>query len=810
MTMLRTRNGDRSDGRSIEDKARRDFTRRRFLQAALAAGSAAAVDPKFFFGADSAFAGPPLGPTDHILVLIEFDGGNDGLNTLIPYTNSSYYSLRGGLAIAANSVLPVGDGLGLNPNLPYLKARWDGGDVAIIRGVGHPDLDHSHFSCMAKIQSGTQGNAPTLTGWVGRYLDHAGLDGLGAISVADGGVPLLMRGNSAEVTGLPSWSGGLFGADRTQNSERITYESLSAISNGDGGKGYWGGQVGQNVRSALATAQLVNPIYAPAIDDDHRLQRDLILCSRIINLDLGARVLHVRLGGFDTHDEQPDDHATLLSEFNMALDAFFANLAPQFQSRVVLATFSEFGRRVRPNDSLGTDHGTASMALVIGSRVKGGFYGEQPSLTNLDSRGDLRYNVDYRSVFATLVGTWLRADDQQVFGQSFSKLDMFESGTACSPGLTDNIPAENAYNAIRPVRILDTRTGNGATKALLGPGGVIELVVAGRGTVPTTGIGAVVMNMTVADPTAASYLTVWPTGDARPEASNLNFVPGQAVPNLVLAKLGQGGKVSIYNFAGSTNVIADAMGWFPTTNSFQPLVPRRLLDTRTGVGAPVARVGANQTLKLSVLGRGGVPASGVDSVVINVTAAEPSAVSYVTVWPTGQTLPNSSNLNLTPGRVVPNLVISKLGNDGTISFYNYAGTTHLIADVVGWFPAASGFHSLTPLRILDTRVGIGVRGAVASRRSIDADGLCKGNVPSNAKAIVINVTAVEPTGGGYITVWPAGEARPDSSNLNFVPGQTVPNLVITKVGIEGMVSFYNEAGVSGATHVIADVMGWFE
>ena len=790
-----------------EDRKRREFSRRRFLQAALVTGSAATVDPKFFFGANPAFAGPPLGPADHILVLIEFDGGNDGLNTLIPYTNGSYYSLRGGLAIPANTVLPVGDGLGFHPSMPYLKSRWDGGDVAIIRGVGHPDLDHSHFSCMAKLQAGTAGNAPTLTGWVGRYLDHAGLDGLGGISVADGGVPLLLRGNSAEVTGLPSWSGGLFGADRTQNSERITYESLSAINNTDGGKGYWGGQVGQTIRSALATAQLVNPIYSPAIDDDHRLERDLTLCARIINLDLGARVLHVRLGGFDNHDDQPNDHATLLSEFNRALDAFFLNLAPQYQSRVTLATFSEFGRRVRPNDSLGTDHGTASMALVIGSRVKGGFYGEQPSLTSLDSRGDLRHNIDYRSLFATLLSGWLRADDQQVLGQSFAKLDLFETGTSCAPGLVDNIPVANAYNAIRPVRILDTRAGNGATKAMVGPGGVIDLVVAGRGTVPTTGIGAVVMNMTVADPTAAGYLTVWPTGDARPVASNLNFVPGQAVPNLVLAKLGQGGKVSIYNFTGSTNVIADVMGWFPTTNSYQPLVPMRLLDTRTGTGAPVARVGANQTLKLSVLGRGGVPASGVDAVVLNVTAAESSMISYLTVWPSGQAQPYASNLNLAPNRVVPNLVISKLGNDGTVSLYNYAGDTHIIADVMGWFPAASGYHSLSPLRILDTRVGNGVTGPIGARRTIDADGLCRGGVPSNAKAIVINVTAVAPTGGGYITVWPSGEARPESSNLNFVPGQTVPNLVITKVGIEGMVSFYNDAG---DTHVIADVMGWFE
>jgi hypothetical protein len=125
---------------------------------------------------------------------------------------------------------------------------------------------------------------------------------------------------------------------------------------------------------------------------------------------------------------------------------------------------------------------------------------------------------------------------------------------------------------------------------------------------------------------------------------------------------------------------------------------------------------------------------------------------------------------------------------------------------MGWFPAASGFHSLSPLRILDTRIGIGASGAIGAGRTVDADGLCRGNVPSNAKAIVLNVTGV-PTAGGFLTVFPSGEARPDSSNLNFEPGRPVPNLVITKVGIEGMVSFYNYAG---DTHVIADVMGWFE
>lgn len=788
------------------DRRERAMSRRRFLQAALAAGSVSAIDPKSIFGFDPAHAGPPLGLTENILVLIELDGGNDGLNTVVPYTDATYYARRTSLAIAANTVLPLGDGLGLHPNLPYLKARWDGGDLAVVRGVGHPDGDMSHFSNMAKIQAGTEGSAPTLTGWVGRFLDGRGMDGLAGISVADGGIPLLMKAASAETTGLPSWSGGLFGANRSQASERYTYDTLSLMGAASTGLGTWANAVGGTFRSAIATSQLINPIYSPTIPNTWRLARDLTLVARLINLDVGGRIFHVRLGGFDTHDDQRDDHARLMTEINNGLQAFFNVVQPQFQSRVMVATFSEFGRRLRPNVSVGTDHGAASMLFVMGNRVKGGFYGAQPSLTSLDSRGNIRFNVDMRSVFATLISGWLAGDDRQVFGRTFPKLDMLDPGPSCSPALTHNIQPAATYNAITPARILDTRVGNGAPKAKMAPNSSMDLQVIGAANVPTT-VGAVVLNVTVTNPTAGGYLTVWPTGEPRPTASNLNFAPGQTVPNLVLAKLGAGGKVSIYNSAGTTDVIADVNGWFPATNSYKPLTPARILDTRLGTGAPKAKVGPNATLKLGVLNVGGVPGAGVDAVVLNVTAADPSGPSYLTVWPSDQPRPNASNLNMSGGGAVPNMVICRVAPDGTISFYNATGSTHIIADVMGWVPARSGYHALTPMRILDTRTGIGVQGALGNNRSFDVDGLCRGNVPSNARAIVINVTVTGPTGGGYLTVWPAGDPRPTASNLNFTPNQTVPNLVITRVGAQGLVSFYNYGGDS---HVIADVMGWFE
>jgi hypothetical protein len=209
-------------------------------------------------------------------------------------------------------------------------------------------------------------------------------------------------------------------------------------------------------------------------------------------------------------------------------------------------------------------------------------------LTNLDSRGDLRHNVDYRRVFATLLSSWLHADDQQVFGQSFAKLDMFEVGTSCAAGLVDNIPVRQRVQrgspSAHPRHACRQRRGEGTVGAR---GGVLELVVAGRGTVPASGIGAVVMKHDRFRPDGRGIPDR--VADGRCPSCGFrtsNFVPGQAVPNLVLAKLGQGGKVSIFNFTGSTNVIADVMGWFPMTNSYQPLVPQRLLDTRTGLGAP--------------------------------------------------------------------------------------------------------------------------------------------------------------------------------------------------------------------------------
>ncbi|MDP1805502.1 MAG: fibronectin type III domain-containing protein, partial [Acidimicrobiales bacterium] len=260
--------------------------------------------------------------------------------------------------------------------------------------------------------------------------------------------------------------------------------------------------------------------------------------------------------------------------------------------------------------------------------------------------------------------------------------------SAASSAVTPSSGAR--FSPLPPARVLDTREGNGAPLAKVAPNSSIDLQVAGRGGVPASGVSAVVLNVTVTETTALSFLTAWPAGEARPLASNLNFVAGQTVPNLVLVKVGTGGKVSLFNYAGSTHVIADVSGWYGASGGaegsrYHPVDPSRLLDTRTGLGGLLAQLIPLGALDLQVTGRGGVPATGVSAVAVNVTVTEPAGGGYLTTWPTGVLAPLASNLNFVPAQTVANLAVVQVGSDGKISFFNGGGGVHVIADVAGWF-----------------------------------------------------------------------------------------------------------------------------
>ncbi|MFD8631383.1 hypothetical protein [Streptomyces sp. NPDC059533] len=367
------------------------------------------------------------------------------------------------------------------------------------------------------------------------------------------------------------------------------------------------------------------------------------------------------------------------------------------------------------------------------------------------------------------------------------------------------------YKPIAPTRLMDTREGLGVPKAKVGAAGTVSLQVTGTAGIPSTGVTAVVLNVTATEPTADGFVSVFPTGTARNGASNLNFTAAQTIPNLVVVPV-VNGKVSFYNHAGSVHLLADVAGYYTTDgsgSSYKPVVPTRLMDSREGLGVPKAKVGAAGTVTLQVAGAAGIPATGVTAVVLNVTATEPTAGSFVSVFPAGTVRNGASNLNFTAGQTIPNLVVVPVVN-GKVSFYNHAGSVHLLADVAGYYTtdgSGSSYKPVVPTRLMDSREGLGVpKAKVGAAGTVTLQVAGAAGIPATGvTAVVLNVTATEPTAGSFVSVFPAGTVRNGASNLNFTAGQTIPNLVIVPV-VNGKVSFYNHAG---SVHLIADVAGYY-
>jgi hypothetical protein len=374
------------------------------------------------------------------------------------------------------------------------------------------------------------------------------------------------------------------------------------------------------------------------------------------------------------------------------------------------------------------------------------------------------------------------------------------------------------FHPLVPARILDTRDGTGGAGGPLGPNSTMAFQVTGRGGVPATNVSGVVVNATVTNPTAPSFMTIWPHGAAQPTASNLNYNTGQTLPNLVQVAVGGGGMIDLYNQAGSTAVILDVAGYFdnPDTSPspagmMNPLVPARILDTRAGNGGFVAKVAAGGDIRLQVTGRGGVPVSGVTGVVLNLTATNPSNGTYVTAWPSLAAKPATSNLNAGAGQTIANRVVVAIDSTGTLTLSNAVGATDLIVDVNGWYgdataPAGgSGFVGLTPVRIVDTRTGFGGFGRMSDGTTarVAVAGVA---VPVGARTVVANITVTNTGGGGFITAFPSNVGRPNASDLNYGPGATVPNLAVVQIGSDGAILIAN---VGTSTDLVIDVVGYY-
>ncbi len=379
-------------------------------------------------------------------------------------------------------------------------------------------------------------------------------------------------------------------------------------------------------------------------------------------------------------------------------------------------------------------------------------------------------------------------------------------------------PPSDKFTPLTPVRILDSRPGSGNTGGYTSPWGtgtVRTVAVGGHGGVPANA-DAVVLNVTVADTTRSSYLTAWPAGQPQPTASNLNWTAGEVIPNAVTVKLGTNGDISVFNQAGNTDVIIDVAGYYQSTtgDGFTSVAPARILDSRPGsgnTGGYTSPWGTGTVRTVAVGSHGGVPANA-DAVVLNVTVADTTGSSYLTAWPAGQSQPTASNLNWIAGEVIPNAVTVKLGTNGDISVFNHVGSADVIIDVAGYYQSGTGaaFHPITPARALDSRPGSGNTGAYStpwttgtSRSTELADQVA---VPAQATAVVLNVTVADTTGSSYLTLWPTGQSQPTASNLNWVPGEVIPNAVTVKLGTGGALGIFNNAG---NVDVIVDAAGWF-
>ena len=434
-------------------------TRREFLRSTMLGASSAWTIPMFVertfaqlhTEAKDLAVQATTGKDDTILVVVQLAGGNDGLNTLIPYADDAYHKARPQLAKKEKEIIRLSDHVGLNAAMPFLGSLYKEGGLGIVQGVGYPNPNRSHFVSTSIWETGDTNNR-SATGWLGRYFDNA-------CPGADPTVGMSFNKTQPESFGALKNPGVCLSSPELyrwihSGGERALAEEFFAELNQQGGEdepisgasiampagGRHGGIHGETNLAFLERVALDARVSSAKIleraakhktnipYDGTPLARNLNLVARMIAGGMPTRVYYVSHGGFDTHNQQANTHDRLLGQLDSGLKSFFADLKEQGNDkRVVLMTFSEFGRRVAENASAGTDHGKASCLFVAGAGVSGGLYGKHPSLTEL-SEGDITHSVDFRSVYASLLTDWLRASNlKAILGANYSKLGLIRA-----------------------------------------------------------------------------------------------------------------------------------------------------------------------------------------------------------------------------------------------------------------------------------------------------------------------------------------------------------------------------------------------
>jgi uncharacterized protein (DUF1501 family) len=366
---------------------------------------------------------------DHALVVIELDGGNDGLNTVVPFEDPLYYRNRRTLGIPKKEVIRLDDRVGFHPRMKELGELYRAGRVAVVQGAGYPDPDRSHFRSMEIWHTASTERTALETGWLGRYLDAAPVVPAGETKAFPRGLALtdaLPQAFQARRVTVPVVA-QLESFGEVDEAQAALQRKLSTAPGGGSGPAAFLRRQAEalyrtsdRLKAAVEKSRPEVAVEYPEGDLGGQLHR----AAQILGAGLGVRVLYVSLDGFDTHANQADTQGNLLESLSRALDAFSRDLAVRkLSDRVIVMVFSEFGRRVDENASRGTDHGAASVMFLVGEKVKGGLAGRYPSLEMLGD-GDLIFNTDFRSVYATLLDRWLGCPPETVLGKAFPTLDL--------------------------------------------------------------------------------------------------------------------------------------------------------------------------------------------------------------------------------------------------------------------------------------------------------------------------------------------------------------------------------------------------
>jgi uncharacterized protein (DUF1501 family) len=408
--------------------------RRQFLRQAAGLTALSATVPSFLSKTASAFAGrvdPIPGLNDnHVLVVVQLAGGNDGLNTLVPYGDDRYHKARPKLAVDTKKVIKINEYLGFHPELVELKGLLDDGSLAVVQNVGYPNPDRSHFRSSEIWETGAPADKAWTTGWVGRYFDSE------CASVRSPVLGLQVGERPAQTFASPrprsvtlanpailDWpAAGLSHAmERINRVEPTGIEALDFV------------QHAANDTLALSkrVKEAIHDTKSPVTYPPFVFSQSLKLVAQMIAAELPARVYYLSLTGFDTHAAQRNRHAALLQELSQGLATFHRDLKARGQlDRTLVLTFSEFGRRVAENKSGGTDHGTANVMFLAGGPIHAGLHGARPDLTALDDSGDLVHQVDFRSVYAAVLRDWFGTDAARVLHGRFEPFPVLRTGAS--------------------------------------------------------------------------------------------------------------------------------------------------------------------------------------------------------------------------------------------------------------------------------------------------------------------------------------------------------------------------------------------